>query len=202
MLEFIKQEPSYTKLKRKGFRETHIPEQFMYLLYRFGFLDRILNKIDLDDLLHGHFSKSSFDVHHIRPLTGGGDNRFRNLSLIERNFHRFLNKRCFDTILPKMKVGDKACLDIPNLTPVALYEDYAPFIMSVYQKKPANQEVLAETMQAQMVRRRWLQVCENLDPQTIKALELIKAGVEPIRLLTHHQIKKEALKLHKIKQRG
>ncbi len=135
MLIFTKQPPTRTKQLRHDFKHNHVTRKFLLFLDQNGYLDRIYHRIDMNRLYRGKVPKG-FDIHHIIPLSGGGTNSFSNLCLIEKSFHRFLNKYCFDVALKHIQVGETVAIDIPDLPPVALHNDYSKFIQDILKSQP------------------------------------------------------------------
>ena len=131
---FTRQSPEVTKALRHEFKHSHITEEFLQKLYTTGTLNPILHKIYLPRLLKGKVPKG-FDIHHIQPLSGGGNNSINNLCLIEKSLHRFLNKYCFDPALKDIQEGETVEIKIPDLPPLALYCDFLPFIQHVLKQK-------------------------------------------------------------------
>ena len=124
---FTRQPPEVTAALRREFKHSNVTEEFLKKLYVSGLLNPILHKIYLPRLLKGKPPKG-FDIHHIRPLSGGGNNSISNLCLIEKSLHKFLNKYCFDPALKDIQEGETIEINVPDLPPVALYCDFLPFI--------------------------------------------------------------------------
>ena len=127
---FTRQSSERTKQLRREFKEHNIAKHFLTYLLENGYLNRISGEFVPRKVLRGKVPKG-FDIHHIRPLSGGGTNSLSNLCLIERSLHKFLNRRCFDPALRDIVEGETVEIDIPNLPPLALYRDYKKFIDQV-----------------------------------------------------------------------
>jgi len=130
---FTRQPIQKTHELRKEFKHINATKNFLNYLLDNGYLNRIRNRINIEKIRKGKVPKN-FDIHHIIPLSGGGSNALSNLCLIEKSFHKFLNRRCFDPALKNVAEGDTIEIDIPDLPPVALYADFQPFINEVLQK--------------------------------------------------------------------
>ena len=131
---FTRQPPEVTAELRREFRHGDFTKRFLTKLFVTGALNPILHKIYLPRVLKGKPPKG-FDIHHIRPLSGGGNNSLSNLCLIEKPLHRFLNKHCFDPALKDIKVGETVEIDVPDLPPLALYCDFSSFIQKITEQK-------------------------------------------------------------------
>jgi len=129
-VKFTLQPPEVTKRLRKEFDHKRLHKVFVLWLYRTGRLNPYSHEIDLIRASRG-LSPSNFDVHHIVPLSGGGQNRFSNMCLIERSLHRFINKKCFDPALKNIKVGETVIIDVPDFPRVALRREYNGWIDKV-----------------------------------------------------------------------
>lgn len=130
---FTRQSTQKTHEMRKEFKRINATKDFLNFLLDNGYLERIKNRINIDKTRRGKVPKN-FDIHHIIPLSGGGSNALSNLCLIEKSFHKFLNRRCFDPALKNIQEGETVQIDIPDLPPVALYHDFLPFINETLQK--------------------------------------------------------------------
>lgn len=130
---FTRQSIQRTHELRKEFKNINATKEFLNFLLDNGYLDRIKNRINIKKTRKGKVPKR-FDIHHIIPLSGGGSNALSNLCLIEKSFHKFLNRRCFDPALKNIQEGETVQIDIPDLPPVALYNDFLPFINEVLQR--------------------------------------------------------------------
>ena len=131
---FIRQSVEKTHELRKAFKHDEVPMQFLNFLLDNGYMDRLQGRFNPIKVRKGKLPKG-FDIHHIIPLSGGGSNALSNLCLIEKSFHKFLNRRCFDPALKNIQEGECVEIDIPDLPPVALYRDFMPFIQDVLGKK-------------------------------------------------------------------
>ena len=127
---FTRQSSERTKQLRKEFKINNVAKQFLTYLLENGYMNRISGRFVPRKVLRGKVPKG-FDIHHIRPLSGGGTNSLSNLCLIERGLHKFLNRRCFDPALKNIVEGETVEIDIPNLPPLALYRDYQKFVNGV-----------------------------------------------------------------------
>ena len=127
---FTRQSSERTKQLRKEFKTNNVAKQFLTYLFENGYMKRISGRFVPRKVLRGKVPKG-FDIHHIRPLSGGGTNSLSNLCLIERGLHKFLNRRCFDPALKDIVEGETVEIDIPNLPPLALYKDYQKFITKI-----------------------------------------------------------------------
>ncbi len=130
---FTRQPTDKTHELRKEFRRSDITRDFLNFLLDNGYLTPIQKRINIATIRKGKVPKN-FDVHHIIPLSGGGSNALSNLCLIEKSFHKFLNRRCFDPALKNIRENETVEIDIPDLPPVALFHDFLPFIHSVLEK--------------------------------------------------------------------
>lgn len=127
---FTRQSSERTKQLRKEFKANNVAKLFLTYLMESGYMNRISGRFVPRKVLRGKVPKG-FDIHHIRPLSGGGTNSLSNLCLIERGLHKFLNRRCFDPALKDIVEGETVEIDIPDLPPLALYADYRKFITNV-----------------------------------------------------------------------
>ena len=130
---FTRQPIEKTHELRKEFKHLDTMKVFLNFLLDNGYLDCIAHRINIEKIRKGKVPKN-FDIHHIIPLSGGGSNALSNLCLIEKSFHKFLNRRCFDPALKNIREGETVEIDIPDLPPVALYSDFLPFINNILQK--------------------------------------------------------------------
>ncbi len=130
---FTRQQIEKTHELRREFRHNNATKEFLNFLLDNGYLNRIKYRINIKKTRKGKVPKR-FDIHHIIPLSGGGSNALSNLCLIEKSFHKFLNRRCFDPALKNIQEGETVQIDIPDLPPVALYNDFLPFINEILQK--------------------------------------------------------------------
>ena len=135
---FTRQPSQRTHLLRKAFKHHKVAERFLKRLYETGALDHIRNRINLERLMKGKVPKG-FDIHHIIPLSGGGNNSLNNLCLIEHSLHKFINRYCFDPTLKDIQEGETVVIDLPDFPPVALHREYTAFINEVLQKR--NKEI-------------------------------------------------------------
>ncbi|MGN1091179.1 MAG: HNH endonuclease [Alphaproteobacteria bacterium] len=142
---FTRQSTQKTHEMRKEFRHINAAKDFLNFLLDNGYLERIKNRINIDKTRRGKVPKN-FDIHHIIPLSGGGSNALSNLCLIEKSFHKFLNRYCFDPALKNIQEGETVQIDIPDLPPVALYHDFLPFINETLQK-PSRQTTFKRLIQ-------------------------------------------------------
>lgn len=126
-LLFTVQPPEVTKKYRKEFDQKRMNHKFVKWLYRKGYLDKYTHKISLERARRGKIPHG-FDVHHILPLSGGGNNHVTNMCLIERSLHKFINKKCFDPPLRGAKIGQTFEIDVPDFGRVAIREEYNDFI--------------------------------------------------------------------------
>ncbi len=126
-LKFTLQPPEVTKALRKEFDKRDMNHKFVKWLYRKGFLDQYKDVINLERAKRGKIPHG-FDVHHILPLSGGGNNHVSNFCLIERSLHKFINKKCFEPALRHIKIGETVEIEIPDFPKVALRRDYNGFI--------------------------------------------------------------------------
>lgn len=126
-IHFVLQPPEVTKQLRKQFTHRKLNQVFVRRLYKQGLLEKYAHIINISRAASGHVPHG-FDVHHIIPLSGGGQNRFSNFCLIEKSLHKFINKKCFDPALRHIKVGESVDIDLPDFGPIALRRDYNGFI--------------------------------------------------------------------------
>lgn len=130
---FTRQPSERTKMLRKEFKHNKVAQTFLKYLHENGYLERLKGRYILRKLLKGKIPRN-FDIHHIIPLSGGGTNSLSNLCLIEKSFHKFLNRRCFDPALKEIQEGETVEINIPDLPPVALQHDFLPFIQETLKK--------------------------------------------------------------------
>lgn len=121
------QPPEVTKALRKDFDRRDLNHKFVKFLYRKGFLDKYADIINLERARRGKIPHG-FDIHHILPISCGGTNHVSNLCLIEKSLHKFINKKCFDPVLRRLKIGETATIEIPDFPKVALRRDFNAFI--------------------------------------------------------------------------
>jgi hypothetical protein len=131
---FIRQSVEKTHQLRRAFKQENVPMLFLNFLLDNGYLERLNGRFNPAKLKKGKVPRG-FDIHHIIPLSGGGSNALSNLCLIEKSFHKFLNRRCFDPALKNIQEGECVEIDIPDLPPVALYRDFTPFIQEILSKR-------------------------------------------------------------------
>ena len=131
---FTRQTSEKTHELRSAFKHDNVTRDFLIFLLENGYLNRLEGLFNPERLRKGKVPKG-FDIHHIIPLSGGGSNSLSNLCLIEKSFHKFLNRRCFDPALKNIQEGETVQIDIPDLPPVALYSDFKPFIHSILSKR-------------------------------------------------------------------
>ncbi|MDY6407693.1 MAG: HNH endonuclease signature motif containing protein [Pseudomonadota bacterium] len=126
-IHFVLQPPEVTKALRKQFDKRKLNQVFVRWLFKQGLLNQYADIINLERAASGRVPHG-FDVHHIVPLSGGGQNKFSNFCLIERSLHKFINKKCFDPALRGIRVGESVDIELPDFGPVALRRDYNGFI--------------------------------------------------------------------------
>lgn len=131
---FTKQSTERTHELRKEFKKANVTQLFLTYLLENGYLDRFEGQFNEQRLRNGKVPRG-FDIHHIIPLSGGGSNAISNLCLIEKSLHKFLNRRCFDPALKNVQEGEMVQIDIPDLPPVATYNDFCPFIRTILSKR-------------------------------------------------------------------
>lgn len=124
---FTLQPPEVTKKLRKEFDRRKLNRVFVRYLYRKGLLDKYAHVINLSRAEKGKIPHG-FDVHHIVPLSGGGQNKLSNFCLIEKSLHKFINKKCFEPALRGIKIGQTVAIELPDFGPIALRRDYNGFI--------------------------------------------------------------------------
>ncbi len=124
---FTLQPPEVTKQLRKEFDRRKMNHLFVRWLYRRGLLDKYAHVINLNRAAKGKIPHG-FDVHHIVPLSGGGQNKLSNFCLIEKSLHKFINKKCFEPALRGIKIGQTVAIELPDFGPIALRRDYNGFI--------------------------------------------------------------------------
>ncbi len=120
---FTKKNKEYTHEMRKQFDHKRLNRVFILWLYRSGKLDAYVKEMNLARAARGLIPKG-FDIHHIVPLSGGGNNRLSNLCLIEKSLHKFINRYCFDPVLKRIKEGDTLIIEVPDFSSVALRREY------------------------------------------------------------------------------
>ncbi len=130
MIHFVLQHPNTTKELRKEFKHRNMNHKFIKWLYRKGYLNEYSDIISLERAKRGKLPHG-FDVHHIIPLSGGGKNHVSNFCLIETPLHKFINKKCFDTAIRHLKIGESVDIDLPDFPKVALRKNYNGFIDSI-----------------------------------------------------------------------
>ena len=126
-IHFVLQPPEVTKALRKQFDKRKLNQVFVRWLFKQGLLNQYADIINLERAANGRVPHG-FEVHHIVPLSGGGQNKFSNFCLIERSLHKFINKKCFDPALRGIRVGESVDIELPDFGPVALRRDYNGFI--------------------------------------------------------------------------
>ena len=126
-IHFVLQPPEVTKELRKQFVRRKLNQVFVRWLFKQGILNQYADVINLERAASGRVPHG-FDVHHIVPLSGGGQNKFSNFCLIERSLHKFINKKCFDPALRHIQVGQAVDIELPDFGPGALRRDYNGFI--------------------------------------------------------------------------
>lgn len=131
---FIRQSVERTHELRRAFKQEDVSKHFLNFLLDNGYMERLNGRFNPIKVRRGKVPKG-FDIHHIIPLSGGGSNSLSNLCLIEKSFHKFLNRRCFDPALKNIQEGECVEIDVPDLPPLALYRDFMPFIQSVLSKR-------------------------------------------------------------------
>ena len=136
-VQFTLQPPEVTKRLRKEFDHKRLNKVFMLWLYRTGKLNPYSHEIDLIRASRG-IVPSGFDIHHIVPLSGGGLNKFSNMCLIERNLHKFINKKCFDPALRGIQIGQTITINVPDFPRVALRREYNGWIDKILQQTRAR----------------------------------------------------------------
>lgn len=124
---FTLQPPEVTQKLRKEFDRRKLNRVFVRYLYRKGLLDKYAHVINLSRAEKGKIPHG-FDVHHIVPLSGGGQNKLSNFCLIEKSLHKFINKKCFEPALRGIKIGQTVAIELPDFGPIALRRDYNGFI--------------------------------------------------------------------------
>ena len=131
---FTKQNKEYTRLMRKEFDHKRLNRVFVLWLYRSGKLEPYAKQINLARAARGLIPRG-YDVHHIVPLSGGGNNKISNLCLIDKSLHKFINKKCFDPALNRIKEGETTIVNVPDFGRVALRRDYQSWIDKLLSKE-------------------------------------------------------------------
>lgn len=134
---FIRQSVQETRHLRHAFKREDVTAAFLKQLYFSGYANQFKDKLDLALLKEG-IMPEKFDIHHIRPLSGGGNNALSNLCLIEQAFHKFINRHCFDPALRFVKEGEQVEIEVPNLAPIAFYQDYGAFVKEILHRPTRN----------------------------------------------------------------
>jgi len=124
---FTKQSREYTHQMRKEFDHKRLNRVFVLWLYRSGKLDPYAKQINLARAARG-LIPHGYDIHHILPLSGGGNNKISNLCLIDKSLHKFINKKCFDPALNRIKEGETTTIPVPDFGRIALRSDYQSWI--------------------------------------------------------------------------
>jgi len=120
---FTKMPKEYTREKRKEFDHKRLNRVFVLWLYRSGKLNPYVKEMNLARAARGLIPKG-YDVHHIVPLSGGGNNKLSNLCLIEKSLHKFINRYCFDPALKRIKEGEALQINVPDFSHIALRREY------------------------------------------------------------------------------
>ena len=136
---FTRQSIQETRHLRHAFKREEVTSRFLKHLYFSGYAEEFKERLDLD-LLKAGIMPEKFDIHHIRPLSGGGSNNFSNLCLIEQAFHKFINRHCFDPALRHIKEGERVEIEVPDLAPIAFYQDYTSFVGEILHRPTRNSE--------------------------------------------------------------
>ena len=124
---FTKQSKEYTHAMRKEFDHKRLNRVFVLWLYRSGKLDSYAKQINLARAARG-LIPHGYDIHHIVPLSGGGNNKISNLCLIDKSLHKFINKKCFDPALNRIKEGETTTIPVPDFGRIALRSDYQSWV--------------------------------------------------------------------------
>lgn len=117
---------------------------FFNYLYRHGFLEKIKDRVDIQKMMATLETPEGFSIHHIRPIGGSGYHDLKNLCLIEHELHTFLHKFCYDPVKDKLKVGQIRSIEIPDLEPVALFDEHLPFVWGVIKNLVENPQYRRE----------------------------------------------------------
>lgn len=136
---FTRQSIQETRHLRHAFKREEVTSRFLKHLYFSGYAEEFKERLDLD-LLKAGIMPEKFDIHHIRPLSGGGSNNFSNLCLIEQAFHKFINRHCFDPALRYIKEGESVEIEVPDLRLIAFYQDYSLFVQEILHRPTRNSE--------------------------------------------------------------
>lgn len=126
-LQLTLQPPEVTKALRKEFDHKKMNQKFVKWLWRKGYLEPFKHQISLERARRGKIP-FGFDVHHIVPLSCGGNNHVSNFCLIERSLHKFINKKCFEPALRGAHIGQTVYVELPDFGRVATREMYNGFI--------------------------------------------------------------------------
>ncbi len=127
---FTKQSKEYTHQMRKEFDHKRLNRVFVLWLYRSGKLNPYAKQINLARAARG-LIPHGYDIHHIVPLSGGGNNKISNLCLIDKSLHKFINKKCFDPALNRIKEGETTTIPVPDFGRIALRSDYQSWVDKV-----------------------------------------------------------------------
>lgn len=136
--KYYKVTPEYVKETRRFFKD-RVKKAFVKFLAYEGYFDDIFNKKELRDAKTGRLP-DYLDIHHILPLSGGGDNSFDNLVVIDKAAHKEMNRTYFQPQLsPHIKdpYGTVFEIDLP------VFDTYVDKANIIYNQKLRRMSMVA-----------------------------------------------------------
>lgn len=127
-ISFSQQEPEVVLQKRLTFSKGKIGQKFLQWLGDNHYLDAYCHRVDMTAIREGRIP-TGMSIHHIWPLSGGGDNGFENLVLIENRLHQFIHQHYYNPKLLRLQYESSVVINVPDFKDkVALFADYQQMV--------------------------------------------------------------------------
>lgn len=105
---YIKQDAELCKTLRKEYKSS-VRVDFIRHCASKGLLKGILSEVEIQIAEEYGYLPPKYNVHHITPLSGSGDNSFENLCIIDVEFHDHLH-RLYAPLTDCLKTGESILL--------------------------------------------------------------------------------------------
>ena len=99
VIKYYKVNADYVRKERKEFKR--IKKGFIKYIACKGYFDKVLTKSEIRKARKKGVIPEYLDIHHIIPLSGGGSSEFKNLVVVTKSTHKFINKNFFQPQLSR-----------------------------------------------------------------------------------------------------